>query len=269
MKVPIPPSASRPQNQSVSVMLYVQDGILVTTPKPSTQQTFTPPPVWYKRKNSIVSLLFLLMILLALFVQQGLAAGTLQKLSNGISFFSHSQTTTDIHTGTHLTTTVNASRQLQRISQLDPAQYGSSSEFNTWAYSACSSAALTEIFNAYGHHFRITDVLKVEAQIGAITPDLGLLDPSGIQQTAAQFGFKTSLSSSWSLDQLINTANAGTPVIVDFPPYKYAGGHILDVIGGDSTYVYLADTSLWNRRAVTHDQFIQWWNNFGAVVTPA
>jgi len=269
MKMPIPLSASRPQNQSVSVMLYVQDGILVTSPKPSTQQTFNPPTAWYRRKNTIVSLLFLLMIMLALFVQQGLAAGTLQELSNGFSLFSYSQTTTDVHTSAHLTTVVNASQQLQRISQLDPAQYGSSSEFNTWAYSACSSAAMTEVFNAYGRHFRITDVLKVEARIGAITPDLGLLDPSGIQQTAAQFGFKTSSSNSWSLTQLINTANAGTPVIVDFPPSQYAGGHILDVIGGDGTYVYLADTSLWNRRAITHDQFMQWWNGFGAVVTPA
>lgn len=269
MKMPIPPSASRSQSQHLSVMLYVQDGIFVMAPKPSTQQIFTPPPVWYKRKNTIVSLLFLLMMVLALFVQQGLAAGTLQKLSNGFSFFSFSQTTTDIHMDAHLTTVVNASQQLQRISQLDPAQYSSSSEFNIWAYSACSTAAMTEVFNAYGRHLRITDVLKVEAQIGAITPELGLLDPSGIQQTAAQFGFKTRSSNSWSLDQLINTANAGTPVIVDFPPYKYAGGHILDVIGGDSTYVYLADTSLWNHRAVTHDQFMQWWDGFGAVVTPA
>ena len=269
MKMPIPPSASRPQNQPLTVMLSIQNGLLVTTAKPSPQQTFNPPPAWYKRKNTIVSLLFLLMILLTLFVQQGLAAGTLQRLSSDFSFFSNSQTTMDIHASAHLTTVGNASQQLQRISQLDPAQYSSSSEFNTWAYSACSTAAMTEVFNAYGHHFRITDVLKVEAKIGAITPDLGLLDPSGIQQTAAQFGFKTSSSNAWSLDQLISTANSGKPVIVDFPPYKYAGGHILDVIGGDSTYVYLADTSSWNHQAVTHDQFMQWWDGFGAVVTPA
>ncbi len=269
MKMPISLSASKPQNQPLLVQLYVQDGILVTTAKPGHQQTFDPPPAWYKRKNTIVSLLFLLMLLLALFVQQGLAAGTLQELSNGFSFFSNSQAATDIQTDAHFTMVGNASQQLQRISQLDPAQYASSSEFNTWAYSACSTAAITEVFNAYGRHLRITDVLKVEAQIGAITPDLGLLDPSGIQQTAAKFGFKTSASTSWTLDQLISTANAGKPVIVDFPPYKYAGGHILDVIGGDSTYVFLADTSSWNHRAVTHDQFMQWWDGYGAVVTPA
>ena len=155
-----------------------------------------------------------------------------------------------------------------RISQLDPAQYSSSAEWNTWAYSACSTAAMTEVFDAYGRSFRITDVLAVEAQIGAITPQMGLLDPSGIQQTAAQFGFKTNWGNSWSLEQVINSANLGKPVIVGFPPDRYAGGHLLVVIGGDSTNVYLADSSLWNRRALTHGQFLQWWAGYAAVVTP-
>jgi hypothetical protein len=48
---------------------------------------------------------------------------------------------------------------------------------------------MTEVFNAYGHHYRVTDVLKVEAQIGEITPQLGLLEEVRIQRTAAQFGF--------------------------------------------------------------------------------
>lgn len=270
MKMPVPISASRQQNQSVTVMLYLQDGIIVTTPNPTNQQTFEPPAHWYKRIRTVVSLGFLLMILLALFVQQGLASGTLQKLSNGLSFFGSGQfTATDIHANAHVASEVNASQQLLRISQLDSAQYNSSSEYNTWAYSACSSAAMTEVFDAYGRHFRITDVLKVEAQIGAITPDQGLLDPSGVQQTAAQFGFKTNWGNSWSLDAVINTANAGNPVIVSFPPDRYAGGHILVVIGGDSNNVYLADTSLWNHRSLTHGEFLNWWEGFAAVVTPA
>lgn len=270
MKMPVSVSASRPQNQPVTVMLYVQDGIIATTPTLTKQQTFIPSTHWYRRMRTLVSLGFLLMILLALCVQQGLAAGTLQKLSNGLSFFGYGQfTATDIHAIAHTAPMVNASQQLQRISQLDPAQYNSSSEYNLWAYSACSTAAMTEVFDAYGRHFRITDVLKVESQIGAITPDQGLLDPSGVQLTATQFGFKTNWSNSWSLDAVINTANSGHPVIVSFPPDRYAGGHILVVIGGDSNYVYLADTSLWNHRALTHDQFLNWWEGFAAVVTPA
>src|SRR5438046_6825144 len=85
----------------------------------------------------------------------------------------------------------NATQSLVRLGQVDPAQYASNQEFTTWAYSACSTAAMTEVINAYGHHYRITDVLKVEAKLGVITPQLGLLEEVGIQRTAAQFGFKT------------------------------------------------------------------------------
>ena len=69
---------------------------------------------------------------------------------------------------------IGASRALVRLSQLDPGQYNSSSEFDTWAYSACSAAAMTEVINSYGHNYRVTDILKVESQIGEITPQLGL-----------------------------------------------------------------------------------------------
>jgi ABC-type bacteriocin/lantibiotic exporter with double-glycine peptidase domain len=163
---------------------------------------------------------------------------------------------------------LNASQQLVRISQLDPAQYNSPEEYNTWAYSACSAASMTEVFNAYGHHYRVTDILNVEAQIGEITPELGLLRPEGVEHTAAQFGFKTTWGNAWSLDQVIETANRGNPVIVSFPPDRYDGGHILVVTGGNGTTVYLADTSGWNRHSLSSAQFLQWWEGFAAVVTP-
>jgi hypothetical protein len=208
------------------------------------------------------------MVLATFFIQRSLADGTLQSLSKGLTFFNASQfNANDIQTAAHVTT-LNVSRQLVRISQLDSAQYNSQSEWSSWAYSACSTASMTEVFDAYGRNFRITDVLKVEAQIGAITPQLGLLDPSGIQQTAAQFGFKTDWGNSWTLDRVINTANTGKPVIVSFPPDRYAGGHLLVVTGGDSNNVYLADSSLWNRRVLTRGQFLQWWAGYAAVVTP-
>jgi predicted double-glycine peptidase len=161
-----------------------------------------------------------------------------------------------------------ASQNLVRISQLDPAQYNSQQEYNLWAYSACSSAAITEVINAYGHHYRVTDILKVEAQIGEITPQQGLLEDIGIQRTATQFGFKTTWGHNLSLDQIMDIANHGKPVIVSFPPDKYAGGHLLVVIGGNSNYVYLADSSLWNRRSLSRAQFLNWWEGFYAIVTP-
>jgi hypothetical protein len=161
-----------------------------------------------------------------------------------------------------------ATQNLVRLSQLDPAQYNSTQEYNLWAYSACSSAALTEVIDAYGHHYRVTDILKVEAQIGEITPQQGLLEEIGIQRTATQFGFKTTWGHNLSLDQIIGIANNGRPVIVSFPPDRYAGGHLLVVTGGNSTTVYLADSSLWNRHSLSRAQFLNWWEGFYAIVTP-
>lgn len=162
-----------------------------------------------------------------------------------------------------------ASKAVARLGQLDPAQYSSSQEYNTWAYSACSAAAMTEVFNAYGHHYRITNVLEVEAAIHEITPQQGLLEDIGIQRTAARFGFQTSWGYTRSLAQVIALANNGEPVIVSFPPYKYVGGHLLVVVGGNSTSVFLADSSLYNRTALSYAQFMQWWGGFSAVVTPS
>ncbi|MFL5690390.1 MAG: C39 family peptidase [Ktedonobacteraceae bacterium] len=251
-------------------ILNSQQGVVMNAALPLMHQPLLHlPPAWYRRMRMFISLSFLLMILLTLFVQSGLADGTLKNLGKDLSLLGYSQfSSSDVRTAAHAIQ-VNASQQLFRISQLDPSQYNSSAEYNIWAYSACSAASMTEVFDAYGRHFRITDVLKVESQIGAITPQLGLVDPSGIQATATQFGFKTVWSNSWTLDQILNFANQGKPVIISFPPDRYAGGHILVLLGGDANMVYLADTSLWNHRALTHGQFLNWWEGFGAVVTPA
>jgi ABC-type bacteriocin/lantibiotic exporter with double-glycine peptidase domain len=155
-----------------------------------------------------------------------------------------------------------------RLGQLDPAQYGSTQQYNTWAYSACSSASMTEVMNAYGHKYRITDILTVEARIHEITPELGLLEESGIQHTGEQFGFKTTWGHNLSLDQVIAAANHGTPVIVSFPPAKYAGGHILVVRGGNASTVYLADSSRLNWTQLTRARFMQLWGGFSAIMTP-
>ncbi len=169
---------------------------------------------------------------------------------------------------TNLPSSFNASQNLVRLSQLDPAQYNSTQEFKSWAYSACSTASMTAVFDSYGRHYRITDVLKVEAGIGEITPQLGLLEDIGIQRTAARFGFNTQWGHNLSFDQIIAVANSGKPVIVSFPPDRYAGGHLLVVIGGNSNVVKLADSSLWNRKILSRAQFLNWWEGFYAIVTP-
>ena len=162
-----------------------------------------------------------------------------------------------------------ASQHLIRLGQLDPAQYQSSQEYTTWGNSACSAASMTEVINAYGHQYHVTDILKIEANLGEITPQLGLLEDIGIQRTAAKFGFKTVWGHSLSLEQVIVAANSGTPVIVSFPPSRLPGGHLLVVRGGDSSNVYLADSSLRNWSQLTHARFMQLWAGFSAILTPA
>jgi hypothetical protein len=157
---------------------------------------------------------------------------------------------------------------LVRIGQLDPGQYASLQEYRIWAYSTCSTAAMTEIANYYGDSYRITDILAVQARIGEITPDRGLLEDAGIAHTMAYFGFKTSWGYSRTLDQIVALANQGTPVMVAFPPARYPGGHLLVVTGGDDSRVSVADSSVDNVPFFSRTRFLALWAGFAAVVTP-
>ena len=169
-----------------------------------------------------------------------------------------------------------ASKALVRISQLDPAQYNSQQDYNTWWPSACSAASMTEIINSYGHNYRIADILKAETGVNEITPDAGLLEPYGLDKTLARFNFTThwlsnplALPAHPSVDDLVNTANSGTPVIINFPPSRWAGGHLLVALGGNKNYVYLADSSRLNMRAMDRQTFLKYWIGFAVVATPA
>lgn len=212
---------------------------------------------------SIISIL-----LVVLFILSGIASLTLSTIKSVAISTAPQFVISELNPAAQHAPTINASKALIRLSQLDENQYASQSEYDTWAYSACSTASMTEVFNAYGRHYRITDVLKVESSIGEITPQLGLLENSGVARTAAQFGFQTTWGNNWTLNQVKSYANAGQPVIVGWPPARYDGGHIVVVIGSDAENVYLADSSLWNRHVLSNAQFMQWWAGFAAVVTP-
>ena len=117
--------------------------------------------------------------------------------------------------------------------------------------------------NAYGRHYIASDVLQVEANLGIWDTYEGLTGGEpGMAKAANYFGFQTSPNPPRTLDALIATANAGTPVIVG------STGHIMVVKGGDSNYVYVVDSSLANRQIMTHDQFMNFWNGFSVLVTP-
>lgn len=244
----------------------------------TTQDTLTkllttqPSPARLKnlrsRRAALTGLGMAALLLLVLFAQTGLVKRTLSVIKTA-SFSSAPQlATSEFNPAAHSAADINASKTLVRLSQLDPHQYTSQAEFDTWAYSACSAASMTEVFNAYGRHYHIDDVLKVETAIGEITPQLGLLEDIGVARTAAHFGFTTAWGDDWTLKRVLNNANSGHPVIVGWPPDRYTDGHIVVVTGGDDDMVYLADSSLWNRHAISRTQFMQWWGGFAAVALP-
>ncbi len=254
--------------------------------KQTAQHTFGRLKNSRYRTASLIGAGLVALMLIALFAQSGLSHQTLSSIktnsaSNAPQLASSAMNNTNNANSSgqqapaqqqspaqQQAPAINASRALVRISQLDADEYASQYDYNIWAYSTCSSAALTEVFNAYGHHYRIADVLQIENRLGEITPDQGLLDNVGIARTAAKFGFKTKWGNDWTLSRVLNNANAGHPVIVGWPPDRYTDGHIVVVTGGDSTHVYLADSSIFNRHTITHSQFMQWWGGFAAVVTP-
>lgn len=161
-------------------------------------------------------------------------------------------------------------RHLVRIAQFDRSQYASDEEYEIWHYSTCSTTTMTELANYYsdGRQYRISDLLNVQVQAKAISPQLGLLDNGGIERTLLRFHLKTDYTPR-SLDQIVNLANNGIPVVVNFPPDRWKGGHILLVVGGDNEQVKLADSSQFNLKSLPRQTFLRYWGSgFIAVVTP-
>lgn len=167
---------------------------------------------------------------------------------------------------------MNASSKLVRIDQTSPEQYSNTQEYNDWNLSTCSATSLTEVMNAYGHNYKVTDILAVMIQNKVISSDLGLLYPEGVDKTAAAFGFDTQTLQNPSLSQILKIADSGKPVIVNFPPDTWRGGHYLVVLGSKTVdgkaYVHLADSSTLNMQYMLNDRFIYYWRGLAKVVTP-
>ncbi len=170
--------------------------------------------------------------------------------------------------------TKTASQALIRINQFDHSQYTNGEQYSIWSPSTCSATAMTEVINAYevlkpqGHTYRITDILTVESEKQAISPALGLLEPTGIDRTVAPFGYITQWHNGDSLNQIIDLANKGQPVIVSWPPDRWKGGHILVVRGGNEQNVFVADSSHYDFSKMSRTQFLGLWTGFAVIIEP-
>jgi Peptidase_C39 like family len=171
---------------------------------------------------------------------------------------------------------MTATSAIVRLAQLDPSYYDNQSQASAYMYSACSTTSMTEVINAWAkirhtQQYTIGQVLDTEIAVNAIGSDVGLKDDHGIDRTLAKYGLKITWLQSPTEDDLISVSSK-TPVIIDFPPGNWSGGHLLVARGGDASSVYLVDSSSYNMpslpRGTAYGQFSYYWNGFAAVASP-
>lgn len=260
-------------DRRVTLVLQLQDGTLLGVEKPAPPPAFTLPSSWYTRHRMLVTTGLLIMMLLTLFVQSGIVDGALHQISQGITLLNFAQQITgiDLNTASHQAPGIplTASQRLVRVDSADRRQYYNDYQWNVWSYSSCSGISMEEVMNAYGRHLIAADVLQEELNLGVWSVYEGLLRDDGIALTAAYFGFNASLSNARTLNDVINLGNKGLPVIVSVrDSYYFPGGHLFVIRGGDSSYVYIADSSPANFQRMTHAMFSGMWRGFSAVLTP-
>lgn len=260
---------AHPLDRHVTAILHMQDGNIVSVESPPPLQEFSLPASWYRRRRILVSLGLICMVLLALSVQSGLAGETFHSITKSVetTILSYSKPA-DVYTPAR-PLPQTASMRVVRIDSAAMNQYYSDAQRQSWMYSSCSGIAMEMVMNSYGRHFIAADVLQVESDLGVWNVQLGLLREDGIALTAAHFGFDTSSGHDRTLQEVIDTANKGAPVIVSVrDSYYYPNGHIFVIRGGDDQYVYIADSSLANFQRMTHPMFVGMWQGFSAVLTP-
>lgn len=236
-------------------------------------QLFAPPLLqeevlpysWYRRRRTFVSGALLLMVVLTLFVQSGLADGAFKTIQQGLSSFDLSQHQAGFDISTELPPIpFSAAQRVVRVDSAARDQYYNDYQWQVWSYSSCSGLAMEMVINAYGHSYIASDFLQKEADLGLWNVAEGLTGgEQGIATTAAYFGFKALPNPPRTLADLIYTVNKGYPVIVGNP------GHIMVARGADKNYIYVADSSPANRYAMTYGDFMAWWDGFSVVLVPA
>ena len=255
---------SQPSDLQVAAVLQFQDGTVIGVKKTGSPFVFSLPISWYRRRRTLVSIGLLLMLLLTLFIQSGLADGAMQGIRREYALLNFTQHTSayDLSTSS-LPLDGTASSRIIRVDSADRSQYFSDYQWHVWSYSSCSGIAMEEVMNAYGRHLIAADVLQVEANLGVWNVYNGLTGgENGIAEAANYFGFKAVPNPPRTLQDLIDVANKGFPVIVGMP------GHIFVVRGGDSNYVYLVDSAPANRKFMTHGEFLAVWDGFSVELVP-
>jgi hypothetical protein len=219
------------------------------------------PHSWYNRRRTVVSLGLLIMLVIGVLIQTGVAGDVFHTLTQGISL--DTQVYGDNVQPSFQPIPFSASARIVRVDSASRAQYYTDYQYQVWSYSSCSGISMEEVLNSYGRHYIAADILQVELNMGIWDTYDGLTGgEQGMARLAAYFGFQASPHPPRTLQDLILTANKGFPVIIGSP------GHIMVVKGGDANFVYVVDSSPANRTVMTHDQFMNFWDGFSVLVTP-
>lgn len=217
---------------------------------------------WYNRQRTVVSLGLLVMLLIGVSIQTGVAGDVFHTLTQGLTL-SGSQVYGANLQASFQSIPFSASARITRVDSALRNQYYTDYQYQVWSYSSCSGISLEEVMNSYGRHYIAADVLQVEQNMGIWDSYNGLTGGEpGMARAAAYFGFHTSPHPPRTLQDLILTANKGFPVIIGSP------GHIMVVKGGDANYVYVVDSAPANRTVMTHAQFMNFWDGFSVLVMP-
>jgi phosphatidylglycerophosphate synthase len=257
---------SHPLDRHVTAILRVQSGVVVGIEEPD--RGLVLPGSWYRRRRTLVSLGFITMILLTLLMQGSLVDGPLHGLTQGLGFSFFRKIDTPVQSAAHVVVTT-ASMRVDRIDSAARSQYYTDYQWRVWSYSSCSGIAMATAMNAYGRHLIAADVLQRELDLGVWNVQLGLLREDGIALTASTYGFNTDWGHAHTLQDIIRISNAGSPVIVSVRDTTYyPGGHIFVIHGGDSQFVYIADSSPLDFQRMTIPMFLGMWQGFSAILTP-
>ena len=137
---------AHPLDRHVTMILHMHDGVVVNVEKPESLPTFTLSSSWYTRRRTLVSISFLLMLFLALFVQSGLADGAFRGLSKSLSIFTSSSSSSYTYSAFKAPShplPLTASMRIVRVDSAARNQYYTDYQWNVWSYSSCSGISTT------------------------------------------------------------------------------------------------------------------------------
>ncbi|MEI6043411.1 MAG: C39 family peptidase [Chloroflexota bacterium] len=118
------------------------------------------------------------------------------------------------------------------ISQRDKRQYSSEAEWKEWSPSACAPAVMVSVLNGYGKQVKISEVLGLMRDQGAISTSQGLFKYGVFSSIASKYGLRTDYSESKDLnrhfDSVIAAVQKGSPVIMNIQDATYfPNGHFI------------------------------------------